>query len=383
MTKGFLSRWGWLAGLIVLLVAGAVYAFWPERQAVDIGTVTRGPMEVGVTDDGVTRASEYYVVSAPVTGYLSRIELEPGDTVQVGALIGRQTGSTSTPLDQRSRRSLAASLAASRAGEQAGETRLQQARRDLARAEELSQRGFLPKAQLEAAQTAVATGEADLEQARANSARIATELAEGSGRPSGQTIAIRAPASGEVMTVITESEGEVLQGTQIMTIGDPRRIEGVIDMLSRDAVKVKVGDPVRITGWGGEKPLPGRVTRIEPYGKLKVSALGIEEQRVNVIVDFAENEQAARIGHGYQIDATILVWRDPKALRVPIGAIFRGREGDWNVYVMDGGIARLRSVKLGRMNDQFAQVLGGLEEGDEVIIDPAAEIADGSAVRAR
>ncbi len=380
------KRWRWALMIAALLVLGLAFALWPEAVSVDTGKVSRGPMEVGVTDDGVTRAEEYYVVSAPVTGYLSRIELEAGDTVARGDLITRMTGRPATPLDARTRKELQASLAAARAAEQSAGSSLAQARRDLARAETLAGRGFLPKAELEAERTRVTTGQAAYQQAQAEAARVAALLANASGQPSGAPVPVRAPAGGSVLSVITESEGVIAEGTPLMTIGDPGRIEVVVDLLSREAVRVKPGDRVEITQWGGPDPIPATVKRIEPFGALKISALGIEEQRVNVIIGFtgeAAKKQAARLGHGYQIDATVVLWSSKDALRVPIGALFRGAQGEWRVFVADGSHVRSREVKLGHINDENAEVLGGLDEGDEVVLNPSSALDDGSRISRR
>jgi HlyD family secretion protein len=378
-----LKRWRWAILIAALLLLGLGFAFWPEAVAVDAGKVTRGAMQVGITDDGVTRAEEYYVVSAPVTGYLSRIELEPGDPVARGALITRMQGTPATPLDDRTRGELRAALAAAGAAEASAASSLSQSRRDLERAEELSGRGFLPKAQLEAARTRVATGRAALEQARAEAQRARAALSGGSGSPSGEAVAVRAPAGGSVLSVISESEGVIAQGTPLVTIGDPHRIEAVVDLLSREAAKVRPGDRVVISQWGGSEPLSGRVDRVEPFGKLKISALGIEEQRVNVIISFdpMTPNEAARLGHGYQIDATIVLWSRKDALRVPLGALFRGAGGGWLVFVIEGRRARLREVKVGHIDDEFGEVLAGLAAGDVVVLNPSNSLENGNRVR--
>ncbi|MCW1383900.1 efflux RND transporter periplasmic adaptor subunit [Novosphingobium sp. KCTC 2891] len=380
-----LKRWRWALLIAALLAAGLAFAFWPQPSPVDTARVTSGKMTVGITDDGVTRAREYYVVSAPVTGYLSRIELEVGDSVARGALITQMTGRPSSPLDPRSQQELRAALAAARASESGAGASLAQARRDLARAEALAQRGFLPRAQLEAARTRVSTGQAALAQARAEIARIDARLAAPTGAVAGGPVAVRAPAAGSVLSVINESAGVIAEGTPLVTIGDARRIEAVVDLLSREAVRVKAGDRVEITQWGGDAPLIGHVARIEPFGRLKVSALGIEEQRVNVIVAFdaASAPEAARLGHGYQIDATIVLWSRADALRVPIGALFRGPDGGWRVFVVDHGRARARPVKLGHVNDEFGEVLAGLAVNQQVVVNPGNALADGARIKPR
>ena len=306
-----IKRWRWAILIALLLLLGLAYAFWPTATPVDTARVTRGPMAVGVTDDGVTRAEEYYVVSAPVTGYLSRIELEPGDRVTRGTLITTMTGRPSSPIDPRSTQELRGALASTQAAASGVQASLMQARRDLARAEELAGRGFLARADLEDARTRVATGEAALAQSRAEAARIRALLDQPQGPGRGAPVPVRAPASGAVLSVITESEGVIV---------------------------------------GFEGPAA---------------------------------QQAARLGHGYQIDATVLLWSSQNALRVPIGALFRGPDGDWRVFVNDDGRARQRTVRLGHLSDEFAEVLGGLAEGDEVIVNPSNALEEGAKVRPR
>ena len=320
-----------------------------------------------------------------MTGYLSRIELEPGDDVGPGTLITRMTGRPATPLDARSTQELRAALAASRAAEASANATLGQARRDLARAEELSKEGFVARAQLEEDRTRVATGKASLQQSRAEVSRIRALLAQPTGTGSGSAVAVRAPSGGSVLTVINESEGVITEGTPLVTIGDSSRIEVVVDLLSREAVRVKEGDRVEISQWGGPRPIPARVKRIEPFGRLKISALGIEEQRVNVIVDFTAEaaKQAARLGHGYQVDATVILWHAKDALRLPIGALFRGSEGGWQVFVAGSGSAELRAVKVGHINDEFAEVLDGLAKNETVVLNPGNALSDGMRIAPR
>jgi HlyD family secretion protein len=380
-----LMRWRWAIAALALLTLGLAYAFWPVAVPVDTAPVTRGPIAVGITDDGVTRAEDLYVVAAPVSGYLARIELEPGDRVRRGQLITRMTGRPATPLDARTRQELRGARDAAQAAAAAARASLAQARRDSARAEDLARSGFLPRARLEEARTRVATGAAALRQALAETARIDALLAQPQGPGAGASVPVHAPADGAVLSVLRESEGVLPEGTELMTIGDAGTIEVVVDLLSREAARVRPGDRVAITQWGGDAPLAARVVRVEPFGRLKISALGIEEQRVNVVIAFdpAARAQAARLGHGYQIDATIILWEAGDALRVPIGALFRGGDGGWRVLVVTAGRAREHALKIGRLNDEFGQVLAGLAAGDEVIVNPGNALRDGARVRAR
>jgi HlyD family secretion protein len=382
---GRIKRWRWMLLLAGLLAAGLSYALRPDAVAVDAAEVTSGKMMVGITDDGVTRAKEMYVVSAPVTGHLSRIELEVGDSVRQGDLLARMAARPSSPLDQRSRDELRGALASARAAEAGAAASLDQAQRDLARAEELARRGFLPRAQLEAARTRIAIERSARDQARAELARLRAMLADPSGTSGGASVAVFAPASGQVLSVINESEAVIAEGTRLLTIGNPAAIEIIVDLLSREAVRVEEGNRVRINEWGGESDLQGRVVRIEPFGRLKVSALGIEEQRVNVVVelDAPSRVKAARLGHGFQLDATIELWRDENAVRLPISALFRGPEGQWQVFVIESRRARVRTIELGHMNDQYAQVLSGLDAGATVIVNPGSAVEDGVRITLR
>lgn len=379
-----IKRWRWALMVAGLLLAALAFAFWPDAVAVDTAAVSRGAMAEGVTDDGVTRAEDLYVVSAPVTGTLSRIELEAGDTVTRGALITTMTARPAALLDPRTREQLDAALRAARAAEAGARATAAQARRDLARAQEVARQGFLPRAQLEAARTRLSIAEAAATQASAEVTRIAAGLAQ-SGETGGPRVAVRAPASGSVLSVITESEGIIAEGTPLVSIGDPAKIEVVVDLLSREAVRVKPGNRVEITQWGGAEPLIGVVKRVEPFGRLKISALGIEEQRVNVIIAFTPESlpAAARLGHGYQVDATIQHWRSDSALRLPIGALFRGSDGGWRVFVAEGGRARERKVRVGHLNDEFAEVLDGVAAGAAVLINPPGTVADGTRIAPR
>lgn len=383
-----IKSWRWAILIAAVLLAGLAYSFWPKAEAVDLATVSEGPMEVGLTDDGVTRVRELYTVTAPVTGYVTRIELEPGDTVIAGqTVIARMAGIPSQPLDQRSRAELRNAITASRAAESRASAVLRLAEADLGRAEAIAERGFLSKADLEARRAGAASSRADLARSRADTRRLQSLLAEpaAGGTPSGGAVAVRSPESGVVLRRLSESEGVVAQGTALMEIGDPARIEVAADLLSREAAQVKPGDLVQITNWGGEGALPGRVRTIEPFGQLKVSALGIEEQRVNIIIDFAPEaaQQIVRLGHGYQVDATVVLWRDASAIRVPVGALFRGDDGGWQVFVEDGGRAYLRDVQIGHLNEDFGEVTGGLTKGARVILNPSGAIDDATRVKQR
>jgi len=379
--RRWLARWRWPLLLTALVAAGLVFAFWPRAAAVDTGEVSRGAMVASVTDTAVTRALEHYIVSAPVTGYLSRIQLEAGDEVAAGQELARISGRPSTPLDPRTLAEGRAALASAQAAANQARAGLDLARSDLARAEALAPRQFVSRAQVEALRARVASGEAALAQARAEAARLAAIIRQPDGS-TGASVTLRAPAAGRVLSVVNESAGMVAEGTPIITIGDPAALEVVVDLLSREAVQVHPGDRALITRWGGPDPLEGRVWRVEPFGQREISALGVEEQRVNVIIRFADPAKlaAAGLGHGFQVDATIERWRNDMALRVPVGALFRGAEGKWQVFVIEQGRTRLQTVTIGQINEDWGEVRGGLSEGQRVVINPANILRDGQRV---
>lgn len=383
-----IKNWRWAIAISALVLFGLIYSFWPEPVGVDTQEVSRGPMAVGITDDGVTRVRDLYVISAPVTGYVTRTELEVGDPVVANqTVIARMAGIPSAPLDARTRSELREAIRASEAAASGAVAALELARSDLSRAEELAERGFLARSRLEAAQANSQLREAELARNRAETSRLRSLLSDPAtaGLPRAGSVAVRSPDSGVVLQRLNESEGVVAMGTPIMEVGDPARIEVVIDLLSREAARVQAGASVEISRWGGPQPLAGRVRLVEPFGRLKISALGIEEQRVNVIIDF-EPEAASHIaalGHGYQIDGTIFEWAADDVMRVPVGALFRGAEGGWQVFVDDAGTAQLRSVEVGHLNDEFGEVLGGLELAEHVILNPGRSVEDGISISPR
>lgn len=383
-------RWRWALLAAAILVAALIYSFWPEAVAVEEAEVTRGPMRVGLTDEGVTRVAELFAVAAPVPGYLARIELEPGDRVAAGKTeVARITSLLPAPLDRRMRDEFAAALSAARASEAGAQASLDLARHQLRRAEPLAARGFVSHAQLDAAQAAVRLAESDMMRTRAETRRLAAAASQPLARdpwasPSGM-VRLQSPVDGVVLRRLVENESVVAAGTPLVEIGDIRQLEVVLDLVSDDAAKVRTGNPVEINGWGGDRPIPGIVQRIEPSGRLAVSALGIEEQRVDVIIAIAVAgvPGADALGHGFRVEGTIILWQSDNVLRLPVGALVRSEDGSWRVYVDQAGRARARKVTVGHMNSDYAEVLGGLEEGDAVILGPGGRISDGSRVRVR
>ncbi|HEY8368042.1 MAG TPA: HlyD family efflux transporter periplasmic adaptor subunit [Thermodesulfobacteriota bacterium] len=390
----------WIAGAFVLALLA--WAFRPRPVVVETGVVTRGPLEVTVAGEGETRVRDRYVVSAPVAGLVPRITLDPGDPVERGQPLAVVEPAVPPLLDVRSReeqvarvRSAEALLDRAEAQVARAETALRLAERELSRRRRLAAEGLIPEAELDAAEALAASRARELEAARseARSARFdlererATLMGVGSGpspRASTTTarVEVRSPVAGRVLRVVQESAAVVPAGTPLVEVGDPGDLEVVVDLLSTDAVAVEPGAEARLEGWGG-KPLPARVRLVEPSGFTKVSALGVEEQRVNVILDFAgPAEDRAALGDGYRVDVRIVVWARPDVLQVPVAALFRDEEG-WAAYVVENGRARRRAVQVGQRAERAAEVLSGLEEGETVILYPGDRVEEGGRVTAR
>jgi HlyD family secretion protein len=390
-----------LAALILLVLAGAIYlALRPSAMQVETGDVARGPMTVTVNDLAETRVRDLYVVSAPVTGELLRLPLKAGDRVIGGkTLLARIRPAPPTALDARSLAQTRATIASLQAQAASADARVQDAlsaqllaERQLNRVRQLREKGFVAQAALDearssrdraAAATRAARGAEQAAQRSVEAARAG--LIGPGGRVSDRDIvSVVAPVSGYVLIVPQESERVVTAGTPLVSLGNPASMELVTDLLSSDAVQVRPGATVSIEDWGGDRPLKGRVRLVEPYGFLKVSALGVEEQRVNVVMDFTEPYVAwSRLGHGFRATVRIATWSAPDVLRVPANALFRA-SNRWQAYLADpGGRARLVDVRVGRMNEDVAEVLGGLRVGDRVILHPGEKLQPGSLVTVR
>ena len=381
-------------------VVGALIAvvLWPATFQVDVASVSRGSLVVTVDEEGVTRVRDRFIVSAPVSGRVLRIELEPGDHVTRGQVVARVRAEAPPLLDARTRaeaeavaESTKAALGRAGAEEQRAKAALDQARQDLARVRPLAEDRVVATQELEAheadvhvaeetanaAAFAVRAAASDLQRA---SARLAPLSLEAPGR----VVSVTAPVEGVVLKRVRESETVVPAGDPLLEVGDQSSLEIVADLLSTDAVRTKVGARAIVEQWGGEKPLEARVRRIEPSGFMKISALGVEEQRVNVVLDFVESSPAARasLGDGYRVEVRVVIWESPSALNIPTSALFRHGE-KWAVYVIDAGRARRTVVELGHQTGQYAEVTSGLTEGTRVILHPGDTLVDGARVRVR
>ena len=384
------------SGVVVLIV----WALWPQPVPVDMAAITTGPLEVTVEDEGITRIREVYTVSAPIGGKLLRSPREVGDSVAANkTLVAVIEPTDPTFLDVRTQRVNAAAVQAAQAAVNLAEAQIKQAkaqleftRNDLSRAEKLaasktiSDRA-LEKAKLDvdSAESAVASAVATMEVRRRELESARAHMIQ-PGQPSVRSasccVEVRAPIDGRVLKIIAESEQVVPPGAPLLEIGDPHDLEIVVDFLSRDAVRIKPGQPARIESWGGDKILNARVKRIEPTGFTKVSALGIEEQRVKVILDFTGPESEwQELGHGYRIIARVVVWHGDGVL-VPLGALFRQGES-WAVFVVDDGRARRRLIKIGERNLHNARIIDGLKPGEKVVLHPSDRVIDGVRVEPR
>lgn len=375
------------------IVAAVTIVMLPRPVAVDLATIRRGPLVVTITDDGRTRIRERYVVSAPLSGRLVRIRHKPGDKViahetqltmiepTVAALLDPRA------IAQATARIKAAEARLSQAGPRLESARvaLNHAETELGRQQKLLERKAATTQDLDDQRVIFLQAENDFEAARFEVEIAGFELevskaalTHGTEEKSSEdwSFPVTSPISGRVLRVFQESATIVSAGDRILEVGEPTDLEVEVDVLSRDAVRIRPGSRVMLEQWGGGEPLAARVRLIEPSAFTKVSALGIEEQRVNVIIDFVDPpESRPPLGDGYRVEAAIVEWESADVLTVPAGALFRDGE-NWAVFVANSTRARLVHVELGHRNDNEAEVLKGLEEGDRVILYPGDRVED-------
>ena len=409
MPPNRLKRTGWILGLSLVL-GGLVWFAWPRPVAADLVTVIRGKMAVTIDDEGKTRVRHIYNVSAPIAGKVLRISHPVGDhgmSRHVGDLVTADETVVAimqpmTPgfIDSRSREELEATVASADAAVKQADAdvrRLQAAldfsRTELGRAEALARTQTISAKALDKARFDVETNEAELISAKAQfevrqfartslAARLIDPAKIAASTSAGCCVQIRAPVTGRILKIIQDSEAVVQPGAPLIEIGDPADLEVVADLLSTDAVQIKVDAPVRIDGWGGP-PLQGRVTRVDPAGFVKVSALGIEEQRVRTTIDLVDSPETwSRLGHDYRVIVHVTVWSADDVLSVPVGALFR-QVDEWAVFIVKNGRASTVTVTIGRRNGRTAEVLSGLSEGDRVVLHPSDRIKKGVRVSER
>jgi len=386
--------------LVVALLALAALAAWalrPQPIAVETAAVARGAFEQTVSDDGRTRVRERYVVSAPLAGRVERIDLEAGDPVKQGQAVAQLTPTAPAFLDARTARELQerigaaeAQAARARAETQKAIAQRSQARADLDRQAKLATEGFVSANAREQAALALQVAERAVQAARfaEEAARHELEQTRAALRryesgALGPRWEVTSPVQGSVLKVVQKSEGPVALGAPLLELGDPRSLEAVVDVLSQDAVAIRPGMPARLELGSGVPPLAARVRLVEPAAFTKVSALGVEEQRVNVILDFVEPiDNVQTIGDGFRVEASIVTYRQDDALKVPVGALFREGDG-WAVFVAEGARAHKRAVKVPRRNGAEALVEAGLEPGEQVIVYPSDALKDGSRLASR
>jgi HlyD family secretion protein len=376
---------------IAAALALAVWLMMPRPVAVETATVTKGKFVATVDEDGKTRIRERYVVAAPLPGRLSRVRLKVGDQVKADEAIATLMPSPAPLLDPRSRREAEERLGAAEAGRlrskavvERAQAQTVQAKSDLDRARTLTERGASTTQALERADTAMRVAERELRAAefQDHAAEHEVEQAKAllaqyhnSGDTPPDRWVVTAPVPGLVLKVAQESETVVQAGTPILEIGDPRDLEIVVDVLSTDAVEIASGAEVVIDHWGGPGELAGRVRRVEPAAFTKISTLGVEEQRVNVLIDVVSPAKDwAGLGDAYQLDTRITVFSRDDATIIPTGALFRTGE-QWNVYAVQDGRAQRRAVELLRRSGRFAAVTAGVQPGDQVIVYPSDRIA--------
>jgi HlyD family secretion protein len=389
----------WIA-IGLLVVAGLIYGFMPRPLAVDLAEVIRGPLTVTIVEEGRTRVIDRFVLSAPVAGFARRVELDVGDPIFRGDRVLILEPLRSDVLDPRRRAEAEARVAAARAALHGAEQKVAAAAADaeftaaeLARKERLRAERTISEDELDRARASARAAAATLRSAEfaVDVARYDLEAAEtaleysaalGAG-DAPETVSVIAPVSGRVLRLVRESEGVVAAGEPLVEIGDPRALEVAVDVLSADAVRLAPGTRVRLLRWGGAGALDAVVRVVEPTGFTKISALGVEEQRVWVICDIVSPaNEWERLGDGYRVEAEFILWQDDNVLKIPSSAMFRTGDG-WAVYVLRDGRARLRSVEAGRQAGLETQILAGLEAGEQVITHPGDQVADGRRIRPR
>jgi HlyD family secretion protein len=392
-------HWGLLLTALALFAALA-WGFLPRPVKVDTAVVTRAPLRVTVEEEGRTRVIDRYSVSAPVAGYARRIELRVGDTVLQGQTLVELEPLRSEVLDPRSRAAAEARVAAAESALRAAEQNARAAasdaniaRKEFERRKVLAADGRISREERDRAEAALQHAEAarrsadfavDVARHELEAARTTLEYA--AARTSGahpEQVAVRSPIDGRVLSIPRASEGVVASGQPLIEVGDPAALEVVVEVLSADAVRIRPGISVEFTRWGGEGVLLGTVRTVEPTGFTKISALGVEEQRVRVVADITSPpERWARLGDGFRVEASFILWEGDDVLQIPASALFRGGN-DWAVFTFDGGRARQRVVEIDQNNGFAAEIVTGLQQGETVIVHPSDAVADGVRVAPR
>lgn len=393
-----LSRYAWWIGGAAVVAALVYVALRPTVVEVDAGDVTRGPMVITINEEAETRIRRKFVVSAPVSGRVERIDLEPGDPVVAGRTVVARVRAEAPPLlDARNRAETVAARSAAessrgqaRAEEQRAKAALDLAQRELARERELDRGGLTTRQAVELRESDVRTAQEALRAATFAVAAAGAELERLDARlrpdrldADGRLLNVHSPVSGVILRRLRDSAAVVPAGEPLVEIGNPEDLEIVADLLSSDAVQVRPGALARFEQWGGAEVLTGRVRRVEPSGFRKLSALGVEEQRVNVVMDFDDPVAvSARLGDGFRTEVRIVTWEAEDVVQVPTSALFRQGER-WAVYVIAGDVVRLAVVDVERRNSQTARVTSGVSPGDRLVVHPPDTLAEGIRIRVR
>lgn len=394
------KTWIGLTAATLATAALLAWAFAPRPLEVEVAHVTEGPFETSIEEDGKTRLRDRYLVSAPLAGLLGRITLREGDAVEAGTVLATITPVLPVMLDERTRREqqLRVEIALAQKQRVAARTEvakvaLLQANNEMQRSEQLARQGFVAPTKLETDRLAAQAAQKDLEAAVEEGHVAAHEVEQAraallalTSPGGGRGFALRAPIAGRVLKVVQASEGAVALGAPILELGDTARLEVVAELLTADALRAQPGSPVRIERWGGEGVLQGRVRRVEPAAFTKVSALGVEEQRVRVLIDLTSPaEQWRSLGDGFRVGVRIVTRAMDKVTKVPVSAVFPvpAAEGGMAVFVVDGGRAKQVPVKLGARNGSEAWIESGVAPGEQVIVYPPAATRDGLRVKPR
>lgn len=397
MAKVKWARWGLGGGAAIVVATTLGLLLAPRPVAVDVEAVRLGAIADSVADQGVARVREAYVVAAPVSGRLERSDLHVGDRVAAGAtVVGRIRPAVADLLDPRSRAQAQAAIAAAQAavGAAAAEqdraaAAARKAETDLSRVRMLADKGFAARQALDAAEAESQAARAAVRSAAAQLGVRRSELAAarsalvGPEAQDGRAVPVVAPASGYVTRLLQESERTVAMGAPLVEIADQSGLEAAIEFLTQDAVRIREGMRAEVFGWGGQGAIPAIVRRVEPQGFTKVSALGVEEQRVLVLLQFEGNPDGwSRIGPGYRVWGRVFLRQEAKAVKAPLGALVRA-DGGWAVFRVVDGRARLTPVAAGAMTDREAEIRKGLRGGEHVVVFPSDKVVDGVRVRAR
>ncbi len=386
----------WLIGVFLLLLL--LWGLSPKPIVIETGVAARKPLTVQISEEGKTRVKNRYVVAAPVSGKMRRVLLKPGDQVTAGETILTSIDpAPSSLLDPRSRAQAEAVVSLHKASRQqaaelleARRAALKMADADRDRVRSLTRAGSLSDSERDRMEAEASMKAAEVRAAEFSLQVIDYEiiqaeaaLAQPESNSSNSLVDVKSPVSGRVLKVIQESEMIITPGAPILEIGDPGDIEIEAEILSRDAVAIKAGDPVEVEQWGGAFPIKGIVRRVEPAAFTKISALGVEEQRVIVLIDLIDIPEAAKsLGDRYRVEVRVATWHANDALVIPAGSLFR--EGNlWKTYVFKNDTAKLTTVEAGQSDGRFTEILSGIQAGEEVLLHPPDTVKDGAAVTRR